>query len=671
MAIVLLFFQFSILTVLIQLLCSAILPVDFIALGSLLPFFSFNSGFVVFIAALFIFVFVKSEYALKTMFLYFPLIALLLFSFGGIFWGSLGLWFWGVLFFVSYAVWYLQCLLCSYKPGLIYLLVPVNFLAGLFIYVDYVHYLLTREHFKTYYFRILELFDGGMVKNLGNLGITPSLFLYLALLILFLGLVSLLIAKFSKRFTMNSFCKRSGFAFSFAFLLIFGQFYFFSAGIFIEDYFDFRIRNFWFPIPDHPSLKSKNLDSLQNQLLQAKLSNEMFNRQPEFKWKENSKQMNIVFLLIESLRADVLESLMPRTAKLAKEGIWCKNHLSNANETEGALIALYYNSLPLVSERSYCDNNAANWIEFMQARDYEFLRLTHSAGNLHYPEYQYTLVKDYFNEKHRVEFDESPAVKDSMLICDAILERLKNDEKVHLIEGLLHHTHYKYWYPKKFERFKPVLEDNREIIELDFAEVALRFRNRYKNSILFTDWLIADFVGKMKKAGLFENTILVIMGDHGQNLGENGAMFHGTSPDILQNKTTCIILGGNVEPTEISSMTSHFDIVPTLGTLVGFETLNSAGQDMLQHKNEGTVTFDISGSNRMIYRDSDGLSSLFSFTAGSQLKWGVTCNHGFVFDERFQNRYNSENLELTLSKAKEHSRNLIEIIRRGKKSLNN
>jgi hypothetical protein len=73
----------------------------------------------------------------------------------------------------------------------------------------------------------------------------------------------------------------------------------------------------------------------------------------------------------------------------------------------------------------------------------------------------------------------------------------------------------------------------------------------------------------------------------------------------------------------------------------------------------------------MIYRDSDGLSSLFSFTAGSQLKWGVTCNHGFVFDERFQNRYNSENLELTLSKAKEHSRNLIEIIRRGKKSLNN
>lgn len=44
-----------------------------------------------------------------------------------------------------------------------------------------------------------------------------------------------------------------------------------------------------------------------------------------------------------------------------------------------------------------------------------------------------------------------------------------------------------------------------------------KIRNRSNNSISYIDSLVGETVAELKKKGLWENTILFVVGDHGRN----------------------------------------------------------------------------------------------------------------------------------------------------------
>ncbi|MGM0599953.1 MAG: sulfatase-like hydrolase/transferase [Candidatus Rifleibacteriota bacterium] len=658
----LLFFQFIILNILIVFFSSAIFPVDFFALSVVIPFFNIEVALSLFFAALLIFSIIKKQFADKLIFVYLPAIFLLIFIFASVALNSMAFWFWGVLFFSAYFLWFWESVTCHYFPRLIFVYLPFNLFLSLFLYIDYKHYALTRQHIKSFYLRKIQSFGGSFFENLTNAGLTLNMVLIpLAAIALFI-IVSFFIFKYGPKLKFTARNKICGAVFSLSFLFIYIQYFIFAAGIPFNEYFEFKIRNFWFPLPQYPMLANRNFDKIDNFLKNAKVKSADFNQQPEFGWTKKHKKKNFVFLVFESFRADMVANLMTRTKKLAEEGIWCANHLSNSNETEGGIIAIYYNTLPLASQRSYYDKNPAAWIEFLKKSGYDFLRLSHSYGNLFYPEYQYVSVKDYLKDKYELKPDELGVVKDSKLICDAIVDKLQKSDQC-IIEGLLFHTHYKYWYPPEFEKYTPVLKQNREILTSDFKTVSNRLANRYRNSILYSDHLIEYFINQLKSKNLFSDTIVVITGDHGQALGENGVLFHSTSPDILQNRVPCIILGGGLPSVKVNKLTSHIDILPTLGHLADFKVKNSYGYNMLEDTNKGVATFDVSGKNRIVYR-SDKNSSLYHFSELQGLKWGVTGNNQFIFDDNFQKQYQPENMEKTCNKILNHSKKLIEIIKK-------
>lgn len=117
---------------------------------------------------------------------------------------------------------------------------------------------------------------------------------------------------------------------------------------------------------------------------------------------------------------------------------------------------------------------------------------------------------------------------DSILI-DTLDQQLKvsvahsGADKLFVLHPLgSHGPAYHKRYPKKFAKFQPECKSSsphtctqQEVI------------NSYDNTILYTDYLIAQFIKTLEKYNESAETFLIYLSDHGESLGENGVYLHG------------------------------------------------------------------------------------------------------------------------------------------------
>jgi arylsulfatase A-like enzyme len=92
------------------------------------------------------------------------------------------------------------------------------------------------------------------------------------------------------------------------------------------------------------------------------------------------------------------------------------------------------------------------------------------------------------------------------------------------------------------------------------GEDATVFRNRYRNTMRFLDDAIMDAVGSLDPA----RTVVVVIGDHGESLFDDGRWGHGYSFADVIAETPAILVGPGIEPRRRTDATLHADLVPTL-----------------------------------------------------------------------------------------------------------
>ena len=101
--------------------------------------------------------------------------------------------------------------------------------------------------------------------------------------------------------------------------------------------------------------------------------------------------------------------------------------------------------------------------------------------------------------------------------------------------------------------------------------------NRYLNSVRYIDHFVHNVIEKYKALGLYESTLFVIVGDHGEAFGERGREQHDNVP--WQEGVHIPLLvhdgSGNLEPRRISDPVSQIDIVPTIYDLLNFRTVDA------------------------------------------------------------------------------------------------
>jgi len=86
----------------------------------------------------------------------------------------------------------------------------------------------------------------------------------------------------------------------------------------------------------------------------------------------------------------------------------------------------------------------------------------------------------------------------------------------------------------------------------------------YDGQVKQTDYDLGEFLGFLKGQGRFKDSVIIVMGDHGEQFYEHGHTSHHGIFDELISIPFAISLPDSNEPKVISSLVSSVDIMPTI-----------------------------------------------------------------------------------------------------------
>jgi arylsulfatase A-like enzyme len=93
--------------------------------------------------------------------------------------------------------------------------------------------------------------------------------------------------------------------------------------------------------------------------------------------------------------------------------------------------------------------------------------------------------------------------------------------------------------------------------------------DRYDGEIRFTDLHVGRLFADLRARGLWDRTVIVVTGDHGEGFGEHGIHLHGYDLYAPQTKVPLIIRVPGLAPRVVTTAAGHVDILPTLANLAG------------------------------------------------------------------------------------------------------
>ncbi|HKI82890.1 MAG TPA: sulfatase-like hydrolase/transferase, partial [Candidatus Krumholzibacteria bacterium] len=152
-----------------------------------------------------------------------------------------------------------------------------------------------------------------------------------------------------------------------------------------------------------------------------------------------------------------------------------------------------------------------------------------------------------------------------------------------------------------------------------------RYGKTYDGEIASADAIIGNLVGELKKLGLYDRAIVVLLSDHGEGLDEHGEQEHGILlyREDLQVPLIIKLPNNQLAGTKVSAPAELSDITPTILQLVGLAPAKTEnGRDLFAIDRPGAKARDIY-SETYYPRIHMGWSQLTSLIRGHyQLIWG-------------------------------------------------
>ncbi len=139
-----------------------------------------------------------------------------------------------------------------------------------------------------------------------------------------------------------------------------------------------------------------------------------------------------------------------------------------------------------------------------------------------------------------------------------------------LVYSFYHATHYPYDHDEeqRFQKYLPEVDYKFNYNRSGLFEWKDQIVNRYKNCLLQMDDWYRDILEKVD----LSKTIVIITGDHGEEFFQQGRLGHCSSLNIHQTMTPCLVYIPGVEPADVTFITSHADIMPTIADALGHKT---------------------------------------------------------------------------------------------------
>ncbi|HET8678093.1 MAG TPA: sulfatase-like hydrolase/transferase [Blastocatellia bacterium] len=249
------------------------------------------------------------------------------------------------------------------------------------------------------------------------------------------------------------------------------------------------------------------------------------------------RAFNVVFIFIDALRPDHLgaygyqRNTSPNIDRLASRSTVFENAYAPSPNT--------FESLPKFMQSSYWDGHFKTWTEVLEENGY---------NNLLFPR-RITTLRRYVKGMKE-------AYKGRARTFDYTIDRAIN---------ILSETAT----DRPFCAFLYSTDPHRPYVKHEKFDFGNSLADLYDGEIAFTDFHLGRLFDWMSQSGRLDDTVIVIMADHGESLGERGMYKHSAVLYNDQIRIPMIIHVPGVGPRRVSTHVSSVDLGSTILGAVG------------------------------------------------------------------------------------------------------
>jgi membrane-anchored protein YejM (alkaline phosphatase superfamily) len=268
----------------------------------------------------------------------------------------------------------------------------------------------------------------------------------------------------------------------------------------------------------------------------------------------------VVLLVLESLRHSAIgPEMMNRLDAWGRQGLRLERHYAGSNASHLGLFAILYGRSPLIYDATLDARTPPQLPTSLRASGYETIFLT--SGNCD----GFRRMEEYLSGDawdHRF-LDSGDVWQDRPLRDSRVLARVRQlatepSARPRFIMAFLMSTHFPYTFPAEFDLRQPSGDDI-DYVNWKTADRDV-LKNRYHNAARFLESEIMRTVQALDPS----RNLVIVTGDHGESLGEDGALAHCTRGSEIQLRVPLVMVGPGVRAETISAPTTHMDVAPTL-----------------------------------------------------------------------------------------------------------
>ena len=118
--------------------------------------------------------------------------------------------------------------------------------------------------------------------------------------------------------------------------------------------------------------------------------------------------------------------------------------------------------------------------------------------------------------------------------------------------------------------------------------------NPYDNEVAYTDRQLGQFLQRLEPSGMLAHTLVIVLADHGESLGEHGEETHGLFAYDATLHIPMLMAAPGLHADVISAPVAQADVLPTIADLLGVAVPSSLDGRSLVPTIRGVATGDSS-----------------------------------------------------------------------------
>lgn len=283
------------------------------------------------------------------------------------------------------------------------------------------------------------------------------------------------------------------------------------------------------------------------------------------------KNPNIYLFIIESLREDFITNVhSPHIATFKEENIAIDLSLASANGTQLSWFSIFYSDFPYrwAHYRNSGWNSGGTALQILKKMGYK-IHVYSSAGlgYYHMDELLFGKNTNLLDSYHLIEHHHPVQTYEAdAKTLQVFQDELEGKESGHVFIFFWDSTHFDYSWPRdKAYPFTPICDEKQYFLPCQTKESLELIKNSYRNAIYYVDSLFALFKEKLAAKGLWEDALVVLTGDHGEEFYEHGRLLHATHLSHQQtNAPIYYKFPFRTRNDTQTHLTSHMDIFPSI-----------------------------------------------------------------------------------------------------------